>query len=452
MQAAQCADYFSAGKAAYQAKDYNTARTNFVNAIKSNPNNATYRYYYAQTLVYLKQYNEAKTQYGYVIQLAPNTQLATYSNQALDYINKTSSGSTKTSTPTKTASKPTSKQQNVTTTTSGQDDNYIKNAISSSGNVTIWDKSRMPLKVYFNNDAKVKVDYLNQTKAALSEWQAVGNGIFSFVYVTNPAAADVTVVYGRKSAGDFGITKSSNNNNKREKSTVTLYTINSMTGKPLTPIDVHNVALHEFGHVLGINGHSPSENDRLYPVYDANKNSATPLKLTQRDVNTILTLYNMDLDPTASGDNSITKLLGTEQERQNTALNNELNYIKEVPSNPVGYVNAAKSYEANGDTKNAIAYYNKALELDANNKGAMVALARLYFNSNDYKNAEIYIQKVIAKDPKNVDMYCNLAKLYLKKGDRLRAKSTLSTLTNKVPEAKQNSTVKELIKAANQVK
>ena len=310
----------------------------------------------------------------------------------------------------------------------------------------------MPLKVYLNNDAKVKVDYLNQTKTALSEWQAVSGGIFSFVYVNNPAAADVTVVFGKKSAGDFGISKSSNQNNKRDKTTVTLYTINSVTGKPLTPIDVHNVALHEFGHMLGINGHSPSAEDRLYPTYDYQKYSATPLKLSQRDINTMMTLYKMDLDPNATGDNSITKLLGTEQERQNTALNNELNYIKEVPSNPVGYVNAAKSYEANGDTKNAIAYYNKALELDANNKTSMISLARLYFNNKDYKNAEIYIQKVLAKDPKNVDMYCNLAKLYLKKGDRLKAKSTLSTLTSRVPEAKQNQTVKELIKAANQLK
>ena len=39
-----------------------------------------------------------------------------------------------------------------------------------------------------------------------------------------------------------------------------------------------------------------------------------------------------------------------------------------------------------------------------------------------------------------------------KKGDRLKAKTTLTTLTSKVPEAKQNQTVKELIKAANQLK
>ena len=49
-------------------------------------------------------------------------------------------------------------------------------------------------------------------------------------------------------------------------------------------------------------------------------------------------------------------------------------------------------------------------------------------------------------------MYCNLTKIYLKRGERLKAKNTLSALTNRVPEAKQNQLVKDLIKAANQVK
>ena len=454
-QIVNCADYFSAGKTAYQAKDYNTARINFVNAIKSNPNNPTYRYYYAQTLVYLKQYSEAKTQYGYVIQLSPNTQLANYSKQALEYINQKSSSATKTATKTtsgtKTQTKTEPKSQPQIETAKG-DDNYIKNAISSNGNITIWDKSRMPLKVYINNNAKVKTEYVTQAKAALSEWQAAGQGKFSFVYVNDSALADVTIEFGRNSKGDFGISKSTNQNNKRDKTTVTLYTINNMTGKPLTPIDVHNVALHEFGHMLGINGHSPSEKDRLYPTYDFQKYAKIPLKLTQRDINTVLTLYNMDLNPESTADNSITKLLGSEQERHTTALNNELNYIKEVPNNPLGYVNAAKSFESGGDDTNAIIYYKKALELDADNKAALTGLSKLYFINHDYKNAEIYIQRVIAKDPKNVDMYCNLAKLYLKKGDRLKAKTTLSSLVNKVPEAKQNNTVKELTRMANQIR
>ncbi len=455
LQIVQCADYFSDGKNAYQSKDYITAKTNFINAIKSNPNNPTYRYYYAQTLVFLKQYDEAKTQYGYVIQLSPNTQLADYSKQALDYIKKVNSSGAvaknKINPNTKTQPSNTPKTQASIETTNNSD-NYIKNAISSNGNVTIWDKSRMPLKVYLNNERRVKIDYVNQAKTALSEWQQAGKGLFSFVYVNNPDIADVTVVFDRNSKGDFGISKSTNQNNKRDKTTVTLYTINSVTGKALTPIDVHNVALHEFGHMLGINGHSSSENDRLYPTYDYRKYSATPLKLSQRDINTVLTLYDMNLDPTSNADNSITKMLGTEQERQNTALNNELNYIKNVPSNPVGYINAAKSFETGGDTKNAIDYYHKALELDAENKAALMGLSRLYFINKDYKNAEIYIQKVIAKDPKNVDMYCNLTKLYLKKGDRLKAKSTLSTLTSRVPEAKQNKTVQELTKYANQIR
>ena len=80
------ADYFELGKAAFAKKDYRQANVYFVQALTLDPNNANCRYYYAQTLTYLNNYEQAKKEYGYVLMLAPNSVAANYSKQAIAYI------------------------------------------------------------------------------------------------------------------------------------------------------------------------------------------------------------------------------------------------------------------------------------------------------------------------------------------------------------------------------
>ncbi len=52
---------------------------------------------------------------------------------------------------------------------------------------------------------------------------------------------------------------------------------------------------HEIGHALGLLGHSPVAQDIMYFVETP---SSHPVKLTQRDVNTLCKLYKTELGPT----------------------------------------------------------------------------------------------------------------------------------------------------------
>jgi hypothetical protein len=52
-------------------------------------------------------------------------------------------------------------------------------------------------------------------------------------------------------------------------------------------IDIQSVAAHEFGHALGIGGHSVNPNDMMYRTYT----SGVPLRITESDLNTLKTAY-----------------------------------------------------------------------------------------------------------------------------------------------------------------
>jgi predicted Zn-dependent protease len=53
---------------------------------------------------------------------------------------------------------------------------------------------------------------------------------------------------------------------------------------------LQNIVTHELGHALGMLGHSPNQADVMYPVTDEHS------RLSQRDINTVIKLYNSKCD------------------------------------------------------------------------------------------------------------------------------------------------------------
>jgi predicted Zn-dependent protease len=52
-------------------------------------------------------------------------------------------------------------------------------------------------------------------------------------------------------------------------------------------VDISAIAAHEFGHALGIDGHSADSRDLMHPIH----NMGAPCRITSRDLNTLLWLY-----------------------------------------------------------------------------------------------------------------------------------------------------------------
>jgi len=425
------ADNFTIAKNYFNKKDYANANTYLVKAITQYPNNATYRYYYAQTLTYLKNYEQARKEYGYVIQLAPNTQLSEYSKKSISYIDS--------------ISKPEQNGQNKQATETG---NYLKNAITNSGDLVTWDNSKMPIKVYINNSKHVSQTYVSAAKEALDSWKQASNNL-QFLYVTEPQYADITIVFqGMAQKNDnqtLGVTNHNVLNGYMHKVTVTLYTFGP-SYKPLTPTDVYNVALHEFGHAIGIAGHSTNKSDIMYATYNPQAQN-TKAKLSARDINTAKAIYEIDKNPYSNSLNSINTVLGSKEDRINEKLNQSLEYIKTVPASPIGYVNAGKVYLEQGNEYEAINYFQKALKIAPNDLGANQSLAALYYKRNDVAKAEIYYKKIIQIQPKDPNAYIDLAKLYLRNNKIQNARITMSSLNYRNPAAKNNPEVQQVMKS-----
>ncbi|MCR4881093.1 MAG: tetratricopeptide repeat protein [bacterium] len=440
------ADNFALGKAAFAKKDFKQANYYFVQYLTQNPNDANARYYYAQTLTYLKNYKQAKLEYGYVMQLAPGTMVANYAKASLFFLEKTTGDAANTSdkTPAANNTKPAANNNNNNVTDFSTTDNYLSKAISGQGEINTWNPEKMPIKVYIDMSTRPKSMYVQAFKNALSKWQSASEGVVSFMYVIDASQADV-LVYMKGTApktqkSTLGWTNTKFYEGYINKADITFYTLDP-NYKALSTNDFYNVALHEAGHMLGIDGHSDDKGDIMFPQYDKAGASATQLALSARDVNTFKAMYALDKNPYATGVNSLNRVLGSKTERMNTKLQEELEYAKKFPDNPNSYNSVASSYESQNMDAEAIEYYKKALAIEPMNVYANSSLARIYGKRNDLKNAEVYYKNVIKADSKNTKAYCNLTNLYIKNYKIQQAKSTLNTLLYRNPEAKKDPVV-----------
>jgi predicted Zn-dependent protease len=139
--------------------------------------------------------------------------------------------------------------------------------------------SSFPLTVFFVRDANHSTARQNLAIAGFDQWVAATNGVLDYSVVNDESSADLVVRFDPTTANGAttihfsGLTLSS--------AEMELGVLNQ------TAADLQCVAAHEFGHALGIDGHSDDEDDLLYPIHFVG--SVCPI--TQRDLNTIRTGY-----------------------------------------------------------------------------------------------------------------------------------------------------------------
>jgi hypothetical protein len=136
-----------------------------------------------------------------------------------------------------------------------------------------------PIRVFFIQDSNFTTTRRDIALDGFDQWVDASGGQVDYQVVSSLSSADVTVSFDPSTAN--GLTE-------LHFSGLSLHSADMTIGtKNLPAADIHCVAAHEFGHALGINGHSDSDSDLMFPIHVVGE----PCPVTSRDINTLKTGY-----------------------------------------------------------------------------------------------------------------------------------------------------------------
>ena len=146
--------------------------------------------------------------------------------------------------------------------------------------------TKFPVRVYFVPGELADRERVAATRAGFDEWVSATHGVVRCRIVTDSAQADVTVRFLPEATipdkeGATGNTRLTFSGLVLKKACVRLAAADA------TPADLQETAAHEFGHVLGMDGHSDDADDLMSPVLSRNP----PPGITLRDLNTLRIAY-----------------------------------------------------------------------------------------------------------------------------------------------------------------
>lgn len=125
--------------------------------------------------------------------------------------------------------------------------------------------AHFPVRISLEAHGLGQTEEVPTALAGFSEWGAASHGKISFVRVSDPSKADITVQFvpgrylaaGTQAVGETTIYSS---DGVLKKASMRL------AEGAMLPEELQATAAHEFGHALGISGHSSDPDDVMYPV------------------------------------------------------------------------------------------------------------------------------------------------------------------------------------------
>lgn len=170
-------------------------------------------------------------------------------------------------------------------------DNYLK----SPHLVALRRWKRLPVRVYFSTGGAYTPERQRLAQAGFDQWEKASGGVLNYRVVSSPRDADVTVRFSPGAAippgtKTLGVTLVSSYREHIRRAQMELATAVSR------PEDLSEVAAHEWGHALGINGHSDDADDLMYGVTTryiglGSFFTPPPRTVSSRDLNTIKAAY-----------------------------------------------------------------------------------------------------------------------------------------------------------------
>ncbi|MFA7658819.1 MAG: tetratricopeptide repeat protein [Candidatus Gastranaerophilaceae bacterium] len=413
------ADYYFVGADAFKKGAYDKAAANLEHAVRISPKNVNARYYLAQTYLRQKRNSDAIEQYNRIILLAPSSDAAMLSEKGLYLIKKSyqQTGSV-------------ASTENLTK----YKDNYLDYVLTSGGQTAGW--KSFPLKVYIEPQRQ-KVLVQN----AFKQWQAKSGNLVSFSFINSPEQAQIKVDFKNKLENSetkdgfvAGYSKPYYMGDNISKSEIHILTADPNSNKIFDDNFIFASTLHEIGHSLGFNGHSPNENDVM-----AASGNRVKLELTQRDLNTLNMFYKMDKKT----------LLAKNNGQNDVQLQQALEYARTYPEKSVSWANLGDIYYSKKMYSEAVKNYRKAVSIDPDKAGLYGLLGAAYAGMGDKQNSFTNSKKACDLDKSNTFYLYQFAQICLVTGNKEVGKNYISSYLKSNPQGISDEKIRSLLKLYN---
>ena len=162
--------------------------------------------------------------------------------------------------------------------------------------VSLLHWARMPVRVSFVDDSAATPEREQSVLTGFNAWVRATGGAIHYRLVSDPEKADIVVSFDLEPfvpahPGAVGHTDLRSSGPEMARADMVLATAG------VSPDELQQTAAHEFGHALGINGHSDSPDDMMAPTTvrlvwaDGTTRPAPPRTVTARDLNTLWLCY-----------------------------------------------------------------------------------------------------------------------------------------------------------------
>jgi hypothetical protein len=140
-----------------------------------------------------------------------------------------------------------------------------------------WEE--FPIAVYFERNRQYSPARRNSAMRGFDRWTGASGGFVRYRVTDDREEAQLTVRFDPSTNDGYTTTNFTDG-------LITSAAMRIGVKRGEGP-DMEAIAAHEFGHALGIDGHSTVKADLMYPVH----HMGTPWRVTCRDLNTLATIY-----------------------------------------------------------------------------------------------------------------------------------------------------------------